>query len=417
MTFQRLSHKLTILRKLEQECSPPEQAAIKLLSSMNSEDKIKKVDQLIKLIDSVSILRKLVNSQLRDILLDIRNQHKTSSKKDKPSAESVEPLPKVPTIDEVMYTHGNIVGSRTNNDIVIVTGTEEELFEGLSNSEPSSNQKVDHDLEFLEELEEEERIEKNQPTPKPLAVTEISSPEAFSLLDDAYSPAQEERNDPFNNDMTPQVTDEDFDDLEELKRGVEFLTQPSLEDDSDDDQKHQNVDAESDPFPFALAEDISVKEETPTPEVTPAQEGSLSAEDSGFSSEFPMSAGEAGTAIFGSEQLQEYQRIAEIHDKELAEIENSNKGSKFTVQASTPHLHFIADVVHFTEKELFLVTTESLLAGEEVKLSFQLPQSDQHIECRALVRSKKTSDPEGCNLSLRFLDLRPSQIDDIKKIL
>ena len=119
--------------------------------------------------------------------------------------------------------------------------------------------------------------------------------------------------------------------------------------------------------------------------------------------------------IFSIEVLKKInkKKLQPHHKEHVTTFIRESNNFHFMITATTPQLHFSAQVVHLTQKEIFLSTTEKLLTGEEVKLNFRLPDQAEIIECRALVRSSKASDPPQSNLSLRFLDLRPSQIEKI----
>ena len=118
------------------------------------------------------------------------------------------------------------------------------------------------------------------------------------------------------------------------------------------------------------------------------------------SSEFPISSGEAGTAIFGIDQLQK--------QNPNISTQRPKAPQPFGIQISTPQQTFKGKVESFDHKEIVVHCKESLIRGEEVKLKFTLPITQHQIDCRALVRLASSSD-DGLSFTCRFLDLRLQQ--------
>ena len=123
--------------------------------------------------------------------------------------------------------------------------------------------------------------------------------------------------------------------------------------------------------------------------------------DPNSSFDFPMSAGEAGTAIFGIEELK--------NQNPGIAMERPSTQQELSVHISTPHKAFQGKVKSCDHKDIVIVSETNLLPGEEVRLKFELPQTKQRIDCRALVRSLSNEANGEPSLTIRFLDLRPNE--------
>ena len=74
MSLTTLTQKLTKLNDLEVDLASSEQTAIKLLSATRLDLGQDKIESLVTLIDSVTPLRKLIHTQLKEILVDLQTQ-------------------------------------------------------------------------------------------------------------------------------------------------------------------------------------------------------------------------------------------------------------------------------------------------------------------------------------------------------
>ena len=161
-----------------------------------------------------------------------------------------------------------------------------------------------------------------------------------------------------------------------------------------------------------LHEDTSSSDSTP-PErspTAPSSEGERDGEPhTDFSSVFPESAGEAGTATFEAKSF----KAAGVFLTPAPNLISQVKAN-FYASITTPEVSFEGLVHALSEREIFIKSRESLQRGEEVQLSFTLPTSRERIKCIALVREVRS--PEEAHqhhlvpgVNLRFLNLRPTQ--------
>lgn len=377
MSIKKLTTSLDKLTAQESEFTSTESAALKLLKSIKIQEHVGKVDEFVTLVESVTQLRRLVHVQLRSLLLELRDQQRG-------------PLSQVET-----------QSSQTEDHLV-------------HDSTASHKDKMEQHIL----REDTPRIEKSQATPKPLVITE--KPEEFS----SEIPSEPPPPSPpaFFLDETPLA--DELEDLEELKREVAFLTSPHLNFNGINEADLAPTLESEQRFPFDISDLPNNIEELPHPPHSPSQEGLAQASPSDeavdLSSAFPESAGEAGTAIFNIDEYTSKNssepQINKAQDLEpVDQTKNLDELSLFEVEVSTPHAHFTARTLKFTETELMLSAEHSLLRGEEVQLSFTLPQLCETIECKGLVRPRRSTDLHEAKLFIRFLNLRPSQLSAIQE--
>ena len=161
-----------------------------------------------------------------------------------------------------------------------------------------------------------------------------------------------------------------------------------------------------------LDEDPSSKDSTPheRSSATPSSEDERDREPhTDFSSVFPESAGEAGTATFEAKSLKAAGIFLTPEPNIISQVK-----ANFYASITTPEVSFEGLVHALSEREIFVKSRESLHRGEEVQLSFTLPTSRERIKCIALVREVRS--PEEAHqrhlvpgVNLRFLNLRPTQ--------
>ena len=204
--------------------------------------------------------------------------------------------------------------------------------------------------------------------------------------------------------------------LAALQREIASITQPVFDQPSESDDFPQSPPVNALLSPAILSDDVLpfIDQTTPSealPKVeSPSAEHSVdrSKSEIDFSAAFPVSAGEAGTAIFDASSLKSLGFITPKPD--TAPKVKAN----FYAQVTTPDISFEGLIHALSEREVFVKSRESLQRGEQVKLSFTLPSSQEHISCIALVRevrppSETTQNHLIQGVSLRFLNLRPAQ--------
>ena len=373
--------------------------------------------------------QKLTESEVKESKIE-------TSPQSKPSSQAAEPLP---------VKHSN--ASELESSVKSPSPVSQE-----SSSDLNSNKKA------------RPRLEQNPQTPQPLKITE--APIAANPEPPSAPPQDHSSNQIFEFDQTPDIAEfkreatqdpleidspfedvnpkgkrnelDELDELEALKREVEFLTTPNFAEDAvlPDDliptlQSSAELPFDLPPLPTlepsffqdsSASVDVVITHESAEdhfnaqPKATAVNEEAIL----GSASEpfdFPMSAGEAGTAVFDEEAIKKFkEQDAKLRAQSKASILHSTtqKTATFSVHVSTPQQIFVGHADQFDHKELVLICQQGLLKGEEVKLRFKLPQSQEMIECKALVRLAENTKSMQKRLTLRFLNLRPLQIDQIK---
>ena len=483
MSVAKLTKKLNSLHEYESEKGSFESDAIKLISLSKTSLDQQKVEDLTTLIDSVKPLRKLLHRQVKELLLELQTQMKISKNQrktdhvDELQKPSHEDLKKSESLsdDEIKAAqtphHAKVGESQTPHHERIddtqtpsydgLAETQTPGYDGLAETQTPSYDALDETyppnspvnepiLKAIEpiikapKLSAEQsnqsltpahhlskstnafapRFEPSIQTPPPLILTQVpieNDSKSVNLSQDAQA----------NPDQKAWQEDakDEFNELENLKRGVECLTAPDSEDDVIPNGLIPTLQSSAElPFEFSplptldpsfFNESSSPSEPTPlSPESSAHNLESESESDSESNQvpvfEFPISAGEAGTAVFGEEDLKRYRDAERKHAEKDERQDNKSVTALFSVHVSTPHQVFTGHAEEFNLKELALISQQNLMRGEEVNLKFKLPQSQKEIECKALVRSIEDRPNEQKRLLLRFLDLRPAQEYKIK---
>jgi hypothetical protein len=496
MSLTRLTKKIKALHEYESEKGSFEANALKVLSLSKAPLNEQKVEDLILLADSIKPLRKLLHRQIKELLLDLQMQmkggKKTTSTREKKteklnhssstskssSSEQLSPNSEALSLQEASTEDLKLTESevkevkieaspqsksspQASEPLPVKHSNTSELESSVKSPSPVK-QKSSSDSNSYEQVKP--RLEQNPQTPQPLKITE--APMAFNSEKPSAPPQDASSNQIFEVDQTPDIAEfkreatqdaleigspladidskgelndpDELDELEALKREVEFLTTPNFAEDAvlPDDlvptlQSSAELPFDLPPLPTlepsffqdsSASIDANITNES-TDDHTDSQPKAVEVNEKAISSsasepfEFPMSAGEAGTAVFDEEALKKFQeQDAKLRAQSEASSlhATSQKTASFSVHVSTPQQVFVGHADQFDHKELVLICQQGLLRGEEVKLKFKLPQSQEMIECKALVRLAENTESMQKRLILRFLDLRPLQIDQIK---
>ena len=443
MSLTRLIKKLEELHQYESEKGGFEANALKLLSRGKVDLDKQKIEDLVTLSESIKPLRKLLHRHIKDLLLELQAQIKNTKSKTNPKLARSNPPPQDDSLRKTQppsQDHGLDKTQLPPVDIL-------EDTQAPNMSESKSDSKASEPTIDLSPIDREEsrlelndsasklkpanafvpRFEQGIQTPPPLILTQVPI-DADAEVQDSSSPSESEE---LAHEALHDSNGAAPADFEELERELRVLTQPSFEQDAalPDDviptvQSPVELPFEFSPLPTLDPSFLGESSSEPNSESSPKQESAIpaaeskSAEQASESFNFPMSAGEAGTAVFGEEELRKYRETAEREqaDKEQSQDAQiiSQLTASFSVHISTPHQVFTGHADRFDHKELVVICSQPLLKGEELKLKFKLPQSQKMIECKALVRSAETLPNNQNRLLLRFLDLRPVQEDKIK---
>ncbi len=400
MSIAKLTERFKILCRQELDFMPVEKAVIDVLASSKTQVDSSRVAQMITLVDNVTSLRKLIHAQLRDLLVELHAQQQStnisSSQKVASADSSSRPLP-IPAQDSPVAPSVEIAKA-TSKPLGIREPSGGKRAQSLSDSPPQPTPLDLDETPGIEDLELEDLKRE---------VAFLTSPTPFSSASPSSTPSSST---PTSSTPTSST----------LLSSTLLSSSPLSSSLLSSSESNAFYDSSQD-FPFDLAD----LDTTPPPtalDSNPSKKSDLNSEDdrselaaNDFTSVFPESAGEAGTAIFDIDLYRAQQQ--EKNSLVTENLKPNEAISLSVISIKTPHQSFAGQAIILDERELLVSAKESLLAGEEVRLSFELERTGMNIECKALVRKKKTSDPQHASLCLRFLDLRPSQLASIRSEL
>jgi hypothetical protein len=465
MPVNNLIQKFESLHQLSQELTPREETALRYLSSAPKDLDNTRIEGLLTLVKSISSLRQLAHLQLRETVLEVQSSIRASQVnsqiKSKRPDNSQSTAPRQINTQSQSTGHSEAPPSVDVAPLVIdhpssgssLKTPEREPDLDLSESE---NLQSGHGLETFEGYEE---IEDAESLPDLLSPEyhdafdaptriELSSHAEFSLNFEPFDETPPLPNQPMIDELIadhPSRADsavevsevhEDVaadEELAALQREIASITQPVF------GQPHFANMPQSPPInslippsmmpsdvpsfvnDVVLRPDVLSTPDDPFSDVEPGvnhdspsdqvqHQGSQGDEPhTDFSSVFPASAGEAGTATFDARDL----KAAGIFVTPEPEIISQVKAN-FYALVSTPEISFEGLVHAISEREIFVKSREPLQRGEQVQLSFTLPGSREHISCSALVREVRSATEATQShlvpgVKLRFLNLRSNQ--------
>ena len=462
MPVNNLIQKFETLHQLSQELIPREEAVLRYLCSAPKDIDNTRIEGLLTLVKSITSLRQLAHLQLREAMLEMQGSIRLAQPPPGPSKIAGHPVPPQSAEPSILTDPADPSSSLDQNGKTQLAEVEELPVEmpisGLMTDHPDANQHIKsqdpenlhNDLKSSESSESSEQADKDESSDREEAVKSPKYEDEFDMPTRIELPPHIEFG-PF--DETPPVFDptpiddlvsNEFDskhesdsdvpnadeELAALEREIDSITQPIF------GYSTPEGGSQTPPVSSLLPPSLIPSDETPLAEDVVLRPDLISipndpfAEEkidqrhesqngleqpqnqepqTDFSSVFPESAGQAGTATFDAKSLNPIGIFLTPEPEEVSQVK-----ANFYAQVSTPDQSFEGLVHALSEHEIFIKSREPLQRGEEVQLSFTLPSSREQISCKALVREVRTPEEASRNqlvpgVSLRFLNLRSTQ--------